>query len=116
NAFAALQVGTVHDNLPVETAGAQQRRVEDVRTVRRGDQDDPAPGVEAVHFHEQLVAGLLAFVVAAAHAGAAVAANRVDLVDEDDRGGVGLGLLEQVADPGGAHTDEHFDEVRTGDG
>jgi hypothetical protein len=34
--------------------------------------------------------------VTAAQAGAAVAADRVDLVDEDDRRSVGLGLLEQV--------------------
>ena len=31
-------------------------------------------------------------------------------------GRVGLGLLEQVADAGGADADEHFHEVGTGDG
>jgi hypothetical protein len=35
--------------------------------------------------------------VAAAHAGAAVAADGVDLVHEDDAGRVLLGLLEEVA-------------------
>ena len=112
---AALQVGGVHRDLPVEAAGAQQRRVEDVGPVRGGDQDDAALHVEAVHLDEQLVQGLLALVVPAADAGAAVAADGVDLVDEDDGRGVLLGLLEQVADPGGADTDEHLDEVRTGD-
>ena len=95
--------------------GAQQRRVEDVGPVRRGDEDHAGLDVEAVHLDEQLVEGLLALVVAAAHAGAAVAADRVDLVDEDDRGGVGLGLLEQVAHAAGADADEHLDEVRAGD-
>jgi hypothetical protein len=61
------------------------------------------------------LSGLLALVVAAAHAGAAVPADGVDLVDEDDRRGVGLGLLEQVAHPAGADADEHLDEVRAGD-
>ena len=70
---------------------------------------------EAVHLDEQLVQRLLALVVAAAEAGAALAADRVDLVDEDDAGAVLLGLLEQVAHPGGADADEHLDEVRTGD-
>jgi hypothetical protein len=53
--------------------------------------------------------------VSAAHAGAAVPADGVDLVDEDDRRGIGLGLLEQVAHPAGADADEHLDEVRSGD-
>ena len=113
--LAADQVGTVDGDLPVEAAGAQQRRVEDVGPVGRGDQDDAALDVEAVHLDEQLVQRLLALVVAAAEAGAAVAADGVDLVDEDDGGRVGLGLLEQVADAAGADADEHLDEVRAGD-
>ena len=112
---AAGEVGGVDADLPVEAARAQQRRVEDVGPVGGRDQDDAAADVEAVHLDEQLVEGLLALVVAAAHAGAAVPADGVDLVDEDDRRGVLLGLLEQVADPGGADTDEHLDEVGAGD-
>ena len=76
----------------------------------------PCAVAEAVHLDQQLVQRLLALVVAAAEAGAALAADRVDLVDEDDAGAVLLGLLEQVAHPGGADADEHLDEVRTGDG
>ena len=113
--LAALQVRAVDHDLPVEPARAQQRRVEDVGPVGRGDQDDAALDVEAVHLDQQLVEGLLALVVAAAQAGAAVAADGVDLVDEDDRRRVRLGLLEQVADAAGADADEHLDEVGTGD-
>ena len=107
--------GGRHGDLAVEAAGAQQRRVEDVGTVGGGDQDDAALDVEAVHLDEQLVQRLLALVVAAAEAGAAVPADGVDLVDEDDRRRVGLGLLEQVAHPGRTDTDEHLDEVGAGD-
>ena len=115
DALAAVQVGLVDHDLPVEAAGAQQRRVEDVGPVGGGDQDDAALDVEAVHLDQQLVQGLLALVVAAAEAGAAVPADGVDLVHEHDRRGVRLGLLEQVAHPGGADADEHLDEVRAGD-
>jgi hypothetical protein len=94
---------------------AQQGRVEDVGAVGRGDEDHAGAGVEAVHLHQQLVERLLALVVAAAHAGAAVPADGVDLVDEDDAGAVLLRLLEQVAHPAGADADEHLDEVRAGD-
>ena len=113
--LATVEVGGVDADLAVEAARAQQRRVEDVGTVGGRDQDDPAADVEAVHLDEQLVEGLLALVVAAAHAGAAVASDGVDLVDEDDRRGVLLGLLEQVAHAGGADADEHLDEVGAGD-
>ena len=47
----------------------------------------------------------------AAHARAAVTAHGVDLVDEDDRRRVGLGLLEEVAHAAGADAHEHLDEV-----
>ncbi len=111
----AGEVGRLDADLPVEPAGSQQRGVEDVGSVGRGDQDHPAAHVEAVHLHEQLVEGLLPLVVSAAHAGSAVPADGVDLVDEDDRRGVLLGLLEQVAHPGGPDADEHLHEVRPGD-
>ncbi len=113
--FATEQVGLVDHDLAVEAAGAQQRRVEDVGPVRRGDQDDARPHIETVHLDQQLVQRLLALVVTTAHAGAPVPSDGVDLVHEDDRGGVGLGLLEQVTDARGTDTDEHLDEVGAGD-
>jgi hypothetical protein len=112
---AAEHVRAVDRDLPVEAARAQQRRIEDVRPVGRRDEDDAALDVEAVHLDEHLVERLLTLVVAAAHTGAAVPPDGVDLVDEDDRGGVRLGLLEQVAHAAGADSDEHLDEVRAGD-
>ena len=115
NALAALHVRTVDDDAAVEAAGTQQRRVEDVGTVGRGDQDDAFVALEAVHLDEQLVQRLLALVVAAAQAGATMTADGVDLVDEDDAGRVLLALLEQVADAAGADADEHLDEVRAAD-
>ena len=115
DALAALHVGTIHDDAAVEAAGPQQRRIEHVGAVRRGDEDDALVALEAVHLDEQLVQRLLALVVAAAEARAAVTADGVDLVDEDDAGRVLLALLEQVAHAPGAHADEHLDEVRPAD-
>src|SRR5581483_2111738 len=54
---------------------------------------------------------LLALVVPAPEAGAAVTADGVDLVHEDDARRGLLRLLEQVAHTGGADADEHLDEV-----
>ena len=112
---AALHVGAVEDDLAVEAAGAQQRRVEHVGAVGGGDDDHVRVGVEAVHLDQDLVERLLALVVRAAEAGAALAADGVDLVDEDDARGVALGLVEQVAHAARADADEHLDELGAGD-
>ena len=116
NPFAAANVRSIDDDAAVEAAGAQQRRIEHVRPVGRGHEDDAFVRFEAVHLDEQLVQRLFALVVTTAQAGATVAADGIDFVDEDDAGRVLLALLEQVADARGADADEHLDEVRTADG
>jgi hypothetical protein len=95
--FAATNVGKTDDYAAVKTAGAQKRGIEDVGAVGGGDQDHAVVGLEAVHFDEELIQGLLALIVSAAEACAAMAADGVDFVDEDDAGGVLLALLEEVA-------------------
>ena len=112
---AALDVGAIDDDLPVEAAGAQQRGIEHVGAVRRGDQDDAGVLIEAVHLDEQLVERLLALVVTAAQARAALAADRVDLVDEDDARRALLRLFEEIAHAARADADEHLDEIGTRD-
>ena len=112
------RVGRLHGHPPVEAPRAQQRRIEHLGPVGRGDHDHPDRGVEAVHLGEDLVERLLALVVPAAEAAdraGAGAADRVELVDEDDRRRRLLGLLEEIAHPGGANADEQLDELRGGD-
>jgi hypothetical protein len=87
----------------------------DVGAVRRRHDDDSLGRLEAVHLREHLVERLLALVVAAAETGAALAADRVDLVDEDDRPAHAARLLEQVAHAAGTDADEHLHEVRARD-
>ena len=108
-------VGQRDDDLAVETAGPAQRGIQGIGPVGGGQHHHPAGLVESVHLGEQLVQGLLPLVMPAAEAGAAVAADGVDLVHEDDARLVLLGLLEQVADAARADADEHLDEVRAGD-
>ena len=114
--LAALDVGHVDHDLPVETSGPQERRVEDVGPVRGGDDDYALVGLEAVHLHEELVQRLLPLVVPAAESRAAQSSHGVDLVDEDDAGRAFLSLLEEVPHARGAHADEHLDEIGTADG
>ena len=114
-AGAAPAVGRGHGHLAVEPAGPGEGGVEDVGPVGGGDDDDVGVLGEAVHLDEEGVEGRLPLVVGAAAGGGAVAgpADGVDLVEEDDAAGL-LGLGEEVADPGGAHADEHLGEVGAG--
>ncbi len=108
---ALFEVGEGDDDLAVETAGPEQRGVEDVGAVGGGDDDDPFGRVEAVHLVEHLVEGLFPLVVAAAQTGPPLAADGVDLVDEDDGRRLLPGRLEEVPDPAGPDPDEHLHEV-----
>ncbi len=108
-------IRNAHRHLPVETAGPQQSRVQNVRTVGGGDDDDAFVLTEAVHFDQQLVQGLLPLVMAAAEACAPSSAHGVDLVDEDDAGGLLLRHVEGVPHPGRTDADEHLNEVRAAD-
>ena len=110
--FAALHVGCVHTNLAVKTTRTQQRRVQNIRSVRCRNDDDVRVTVKAVHLNQHLVQGLLTLIITATHADATAATNSINLVDEDDGGGVALRFLEQVSHAGRAHTYEHFNEVR----
>ena len=106
--LAAGEVGRRDHHLPVEAAGTEQRGVEVLEAVRGAHHDHLGRLVEAVQLDEQLVQGLVVLAVEAA-AGAG-GADRVELVDEDDRGRVLARLFEELADPGGAEAGEHLDE------
>src|SRR5919108_2005229 len=108
--LAAVQVGRRDEDLAVEAAWAEQRRVEVLETVRGGHDDDLVAVVEAVQLDEQLVQRLILLAVEAV-AGAG-GADGVELVDEHDRGRVLARLLEELADACGAEAREHLDERR----
>jgi hypothetical protein len=114
NMRTTAYVGQRHHHLAVESTGAQQGRVEHVWPVCGGDDDNAFVAFETVHFHQQLVQRLLAFIVTAAEAGAAMTPDGIDFVDEDDAGRMFLGLVEHITYARGADTDEHFDEVGAG--
>jgi hypothetical protein len=50
--FAAANVRQRHHYLAVEAPRTQQRRVEHIGTVGRGDHDHAAGALEAIHFHQ----------------------------------------------------------------
>ncbi len=116
NLFTAADIGQRNNNLTVKTAGTQQCRVKNVRTVSRSNNDNAGISIETVHLHEHLIQGLLALVVATAETRAALATHCINFINEDNAGRILLRVLEHVANTSRANTDEHFYEVGTGNG
>ena len=113
--FAPAHIGTVKRDAAVETSGAQQSRVEDIRPVGGGHYDHVGIRIEAVHLDQHLIESLFALIVRTAQAGAALATYGINLINKYDAGRVALGLIEQVTHPAGSNTHEHFNKFRTRD-
>jgi len=116
NAHTAFEVRQRNHHLAVKPAGAGQGAVEDIGAVGCGNDNHLVVGFKAVHFNQDGIERLFAFIVAAADkAGTAFFADGVDFIEEDDARRIFLGLAEQVADAAGADADEHLDKITAGD-
>ena len=100
-----------HDDGAVEATWAQQRGVEYIGAVGGRHDDDAFTCFKSVHFGEHLVECLFALVVTTTESGAALAANGVDFVDENNGTAHFASLLEEVAYATCAHANEHFHKV-----
>ena len=115
NLFSPTNVGQAHHHLTVESARSQQRGVQYIRPVGRGNHNHAVIEFKTVHLHKELVKGLLTLIVTATQARTAMAAHRIDLIDKDDTGRLFFGLLEHVANPRRTYAHEHLDKVRARD-
>src|SRR4026208_1687379 len=111
NFLAPFHVGKIDGDLAIETAGAEQSRIENIGPVSGSDDNDAFLGIESVHFDEQGIEGLFALIVAASDAMAAMTTNRVNFVDENNAGRRFLSLLKHVANPASADADTHPDQI-----
>ncbi len=110
-----LQVGAIHQDVAIEAARAKERRVEDLGPVGSGHEDDALLGVKAVHLHQELVQGLLPLVMSPYRVYPPRLPQGIELVYENDAGGLLLSPGEEVPNPSRPHPYEHLDELRTAD-
>merc|ERR1719482_1106981 len=107
-------VGQADIDAPVEAARTEQRRIEHVSAVGRGEHEHARAALEAVHLDEDLVERLLALIgatAAAAVGGGARAADRVDLIDEYDARSLLARFLKESANATGADARIHLDKL-----
>ena len=113
--LATGDVGQPDMDLTVEAARTQERGVEHVDAVRRTDDDHAGGGVEAVHLDQKLVQGRLELPVRRRSPAPALAADGVDLVDEDQAGRLLSGLFEKLGDAALGDADQRRGEVAARD-
>ena len=73
NFFATFYVWQINRDLPIKTAGTQQRRIQHIGPVSRGNNDYTFLGVEPIHLDQERVQGLFAFIMTASNPVTAVA-------------------------------------------
>lgn len=115
NVAAGLLVGQRELNLAVETAGAEEGRVQDVDAVCGGEDLDAVVGGEAVELVEKFEHGALDFTVAGFFRVESFRTNGIEFVDEDDCRALVFGERERVPDHFRTVTDEHLDQLGTGE-
>ena len=113
NIDTTLEVRLLHDDTTIETTRTKQRRIENLRTVRRAHDHDALRRIEAIHLGQQLIQGLLTLLVST-EAGISRLTDGIDLIDEDDAWCRLCRLLEQITHTARTDADEHLDEIRTG--
>ena len=107
--------GKADHDLAIKTSRPEQRRIEHVGPICRGDNNDAVLRVKAVHLDEQRVECLLALIDATAEAMAARTAHRVNFINEHQARRVASRLLKHIAHAARADADKHFHKVRAAD-
>jgi hypothetical protein len=89
-------IGVLEEDLAIDTAGTDQGGVERVDFVGGHDYLDVAAVVETVQLVEEFQHGSLDFALTAGGGFVTFGSYGVDFIDEDDRGGVFCGDLEEL--------------------
>ena len=114
--YTAVNIRIVYRHLAVKAAGAQQCRIQNIPTVGSCHDNDALIDGETIHFHQQLIQGLLPFIMTAAKACATMPTHSINFIDKDNGRSSLLCRFKQVTHPAGTNAHEHFHKVRAGNG
>ncbi len=112
NFLTALDIGIWHGHLTVKATRTQKGWIKNITPVRCSQNDHTFIRVKTVHFHQKLVQGLFALVVAPAISSTTVTPNGVNFIDKHNTWRVLFGLLEHIAHAACTDTYKHFNKIR----
>src|SRR5215475_11197215 len=111
--LAAIQIGPIYQHLTIKTARTEESLIQNFWPIRGRENADAVARIETIHLDEQLIEGLLAFVVPShERCGTARLAQRVEFIDEHDTGSHGLCLTKEVAHTRCPYPHNHLDKLR----
>ena len=111
--LSCLYIRHTDNNLSIKSARTQQSRIQHIRSISCGKDNDAGVAVKSIHLHKQLVQSLLTLIVTATEAGTSLTAYRINFIDKDDTRCILLSLFKQIPDTGCTNSDEHLDKVRS---
>ena len=113
NGFAPFQRRPANRNVSVKSTWPKQCRIQNVRSIRRGHDNDRIIGCKSVHFTQDLIECLFAFIMPASKASTALTTNGIDFIDEHDGWRLFFCRRKQIADSRCTDADKHLNEFAT---
>ena len=112
--LTSLNIWSADHNLTVKTSRSQNRWIKNIHTVCRRKHNDTFVRTETIHLNKHLVQCLLTLIMTATKTRATLSGNRINLIDKHDTWCILLCILKQITHTARTNTDEHLDEIRTG--
>lgn len=111
DSLAPFEVGQLHLDAAVETAGTEQCLVQTFRPIGGSQYHHALTPIESVHLRKQLK-NLFTFIIAS-YTCVTPLANGIYFVDKDDAGSLFVGLPKKVTHLSHTHADKHLYELQT---
>ena len=99
----------------VKSSRSKQSRIQNIRAVGCCQNNNIGLAIKAIHFHQNLVQSLLAFIMTATHTRATLTTHGINLINKDNAWSIFLSLRKQISHSTSTNTNKHFHKFRTGD-
>ena len=116
NACASLEIGKINSDLSIETSRTKKCLIKNISTICSCNSDNSGVSIETVHLYKKLVNGLLTLVISSSKSCATLTSNCINLVNENNTGGVLLSLGENITYTRSSNSDKHLYELGSRDG
>ena len=110
NFRARLHVRETDANFAIKATGTQERRIEQIRSICRADENYTRVRSETVHLREELVECLFVLLRASRSSSGALRPQGVNFVHKNQARSVDARALEEISYPRRTDTDNDFDE------
>jgi hypothetical protein len=111
NLLSPANVRQRNNHLTIKAAGAEQRRIKNVRPVGCRNHDNAGNAFKAVHLDEQLVECLLPFIISAAKTCTTLTTDSINFINEDNARSLLLCLLEHIPNTRSSDTNKHLNKI-----